>query len=178
MRTSCAQLQQRLGLTVVYVTHDQAEAMSMADQVVLLNKGRIEQARHAARLYAHRHHLRRALHRHAAMNLLRWSDASPAATVPPAGAPLARRAARVGTLGGRVRPPCAASIPGRRPDPALRRRQRNADRRTGGQHRLRRQRGAAGLGARSAHHFDRRAAQPDHATQEETTQNATQDFTR
>jgi ABC-type sugar transport system ATPase subunit len=28
---------------VVYVTHDQAEAMSMADQVVLLNKGRIEQ---------------------------------------------------------------------------------------------------------------------------------------
>ncbi|HET6600285.1 MAG TPA: TOBE domain-containing protein, partial [Burkholderiaceae bacterium] len=30
-------------LTVVYVTHDQAEAMSMADQVVLLNRGHVEQ---------------------------------------------------------------------------------------------------------------------------------------
>jgi len=53
MRTELRQLQQRLGLTVVYVTHDQAEAMSMADQVVLLNKGRIEQAATPRRLYAH-----------------------------------------------------------------------------------------------------------------------------
>src|SRR5207248_211812 len=45
-------LQQRLGLTVVYVTHDQAEAMSMADQVVLLNKGRIEQAATPRAMYA------------------------------------------------------------------------------------------------------------------------------
>jgi len=52
MRTELRQLQQRLGLTVVYVTHDQAEAMSMADQVVLLNKGRIEQAATPRRLYA------------------------------------------------------------------------------------------------------------------------------
>jgi sn-glycerol 3-phosphate transport system ATP-binding protein len=44
MRAELRELQQRLGLTVVYVTHDQAEAMSMADQVVLLNKGRVEQA--------------------------------------------------------------------------------------------------------------------------------------
>ena len=36
-------LQQKLGITMVYVTHDQTEAMSMADQVVLLNAGRIEQ---------------------------------------------------------------------------------------------------------------------------------------
>jgi len=43
MRTELRELQQRLNLTVVYVTHDQAEAMSMADQVILLNKGRIEQ---------------------------------------------------------------------------------------------------------------------------------------
>ncbi len=43
MRRELRELQQRLGLTVVYVTHDQTEAMSMADQVVLLNKGRIEQ---------------------------------------------------------------------------------------------------------------------------------------
>jgi sn-glycerol 3-phosphate transport system ATP-binding protein len=37
---------------VVYVTHDQAEAMSMADQVVLLNKGRIEQNATPRALYA------------------------------------------------------------------------------------------------------------------------------
>jgi sn-glycerol 3-phosphate transport system ATP-binding protein len=66
MRTELRQLQQRLGLTVVYVTHDQAEAMSMADQVVLLNKGRIEQAATPRELYAPAgHHLRRQLHRHA-----------------------------------------------------------------------------------------------------------------
>ena len=52
MRTELRQLQQRLGLTVVYVTHDQAEAMSMADQVVLLNRGRIEQAATPRQLYA------------------------------------------------------------------------------------------------------------------------------
>lgn len=53
MRTELRQLQQRLGLTVVYVTHDQAEAMSMADQVVLLNRGHIEQAATPRELYAH-----------------------------------------------------------------------------------------------------------------------------
>ena len=36
MRREIRELQQQLGLTVVYVTHDQTEAMSMADQVVLL----------------------------------------------------------------------------------------------------------------------------------------------
>ncbi|MGE0715812.1 MAG: ABC transporter ATP-binding protein [Alphaproteobacteria bacterium] len=44
MRREIRALQQRLGITMVYVTHDQVEAMTMADQVVLLNKGRIEQA--------------------------------------------------------------------------------------------------------------------------------------
>ena len=52
MRHELRELQQRLGLTVVYVTHDQAEAMSMADQVVLLNKGRIEQNATPRAMYA------------------------------------------------------------------------------------------------------------------------------
>src|SRR5204862_921968 len=43
MRVEIRALQQRLGMTVVYVTHDQVEAMSMADRVVLLREGRIEQ---------------------------------------------------------------------------------------------------------------------------------------
>jgi sn-glycerol 3-phosphate transport system ATP-binding protein len=51
MRHELRELQRKLGLTVVYVTHDQAEAMSMADQVVLLNKGRIEQVGSARELY-------------------------------------------------------------------------------------------------------------------------------
>ena len=37
-------LQQRLGITTVMVTHDQREAMTMSDEVVLLNEGRVEQA--------------------------------------------------------------------------------------------------------------------------------------
>ena len=52
MRLELRDLQQSLGLTVVYVTHDQTEAMSMADQVVLLNKGRIEQSAPPRALYA------------------------------------------------------------------------------------------------------------------------------
>lgn len=52
MRQELRALQQKLGLTVVYVTHDQAEAMSMADQVVLLNHGRIEQCGSPREIYA------------------------------------------------------------------------------------------------------------------------------
>jgi iron(III) transport system ATP-binding protein len=37
------QLQERLRLTLIYVTHDQTEALSLSDRIVLLNRGRIEQ---------------------------------------------------------------------------------------------------------------------------------------
>jgi sn-glycerol 3-phosphate transport system ATP-binding protein len=43
MRHELRALQLKLGLSVVYVTHDQTEAMSMADRVLLLNNGRVEQ---------------------------------------------------------------------------------------------------------------------------------------
>ena len=52
MRREIRSLQLKLGITLVYVTHDQTEAMSMADQVVLLNAGRIEQDAPPAELYA------------------------------------------------------------------------------------------------------------------------------
>src|SRR6185503_4583198 len=52
MRRELRELQRQLGLTVVYVTHDQTEAMSMADQVVLLNQGRVEQSGMPRELYA------------------------------------------------------------------------------------------------------------------------------
>ena len=52
MRVEIRGLQQRLGMTVVYVTHDQVEAMSMADRVVLVREGRIEQEGSPEELYA------------------------------------------------------------------------------------------------------------------------------
>lgn len=43
MRIEIKSIQKRLGITVLYVTHDQIEAMSMADHIILLNGGKIEQ---------------------------------------------------------------------------------------------------------------------------------------
>ncbi len=43
MRIEIKSIQKRLGITVLYVTHDQIEAMSMADHIILLNDGKIEQ---------------------------------------------------------------------------------------------------------------------------------------
>jgi len=52
MRREIRALQQKLGITMVYVTHDQTEAMSMADQVILMREGRIEQDAAPDLLYA------------------------------------------------------------------------------------------------------------------------------
>jgi multiple sugar transport system ATP-binding protein len=43
LRSEIRRLQQELGITALYVTHDQEEAMTIADQLVVLNAGRIEQ---------------------------------------------------------------------------------------------------------------------------------------
>jgi sn-glycerol 3-phosphate transport system ATP-binding protein len=51
LRREIRALQQRLGITMIYVTHDQTEAMSMADRVVLMKGGRIEQNGRPADLY-------------------------------------------------------------------------------------------------------------------------------
>ncbi|MEK7755359.1 MAG: ABC transporter ATP-binding protein [Acidobacteriota bacterium] len=52
MRIEIHSLQRRLGMTVVYVTHDQVEAMSMADQIILMRDGRIEQEGAPEELYS------------------------------------------------------------------------------------------------------------------------------
>ncbi len=52
MRREIRTLQQRLGITMIYVTHDQVEAMTMADKIVLLNAGRVEQFAPPEELYA------------------------------------------------------------------------------------------------------------------------------
>lgn len=51
MRSEIRQLQKKLGLSVLYVTHDQIEAMSMADEIILLNAGKIEQKGKPQELY-------------------------------------------------------------------------------------------------------------------------------
>jgi sn-glycerol 3-phosphate transport system ATP-binding protein len=51
MRTEIRTLQQRLGMTMVYVTHDQTEAMTMADRVVLMRDGCVEQNGSPEELY-------------------------------------------------------------------------------------------------------------------------------
>ena len=43
MRIEIARMKERLGTTMVYVTHDQVEAMTLADKIVVLNAGRVEQ---------------------------------------------------------------------------------------------------------------------------------------
>jgi iron(III) transport system ATP-binding protein len=43
LRVEIRELQRRLGITSVYVTHDQAEALVISDRIVVMNKGRIEQ---------------------------------------------------------------------------------------------------------------------------------------
>ena len=51
MRYEFAGLHQRLGTTMIYVTHDQVEAMTLADRIVVLNGGRIEQVGKPMELY-------------------------------------------------------------------------------------------------------------------------------
>jgi sn-glycerol 3-phosphate transport system ATP-binding protein len=53
LRREIRALQQRLGITMIYVTHDQTEAMSMADRIILMSGGRIEQNGTPAELYEH-----------------------------------------------------------------------------------------------------------------------------
>ncbi len=51
-RAQIAQLQRRLGVTTVYVTHDQVEAMTMGDRVAVLNSGVLQQCASPRELYA------------------------------------------------------------------------------------------------------------------------------
>jgi multiple sugar transport system ATP-binding protein len=51
MRLEIARLHQKLGTTTVYVTHDQVEAMTLADRIVVMNGGRIQQVGSPMELY-------------------------------------------------------------------------------------------------------------------------------
>jgi ABC-type sugar transport system ATPase subunit len=53
MRTEIKTLQQQLGATMVFVTHDQAEAMTMADRIAVMNGGRLQQLATPDEVYAY-----------------------------------------------------------------------------------------------------------------------------
>ena len=57
MRAEIAQLHRRLGVTFIYVTHDQAEAMTMSDRVALVMAGKILQVAPPGEIYAVPHHI-------------------------------------------------------------------------------------------------------------------------
>lgn len=51
MRTEIKKLQRKAGITALYVTHDQAEAMSLSDRIIIMNKGVIEQVGSPEEIY-------------------------------------------------------------------------------------------------------------------------------
>lgn len=51
MRSSIRKLQKSLGITTIYVTHDQEEALAISDRIAVINKGRIEQIGSAEEIY-------------------------------------------------------------------------------------------------------------------------------
>ena len=67
MRVQIKHLQRQLRITTVYVTHDQIEAMTLADRIVIMDKGAIQQVGTPDEIYSDPgQHLRRRLHRLAA----------------------------------------------------------------------------------------------------------------
>ncbi len=53
MRTEIRRIQQKLGITALYVTHDQAEAMSLSDQIIIMHQGLIAQMGTPTDIYYH-----------------------------------------------------------------------------------------------------------------------------
>lgn len=53
LRAEIKRLQKEVGVTTIFVTHDQEEALSMSDRIVVMNKGKIEQVGTPTEIYAH-----------------------------------------------------------------------------------------------------------------------------
>src|SRR5947209_11399973 len=57
MRTEISRIQQRLGTTTIYVTHDQTEAMTLGDRITVMRAGLLQQVGPPSELYAHPNNL-------------------------------------------------------------------------------------------------------------------------
>ena len=53
MRTEIRRIQQRVGITAIYVTHDQSEAMALSDQIIVMSKGVVAQMGTPQEIYYH-----------------------------------------------------------------------------------------------------------------------------
>ena len=53
MRTEIRKIQQKVGITAIYVTHDQSEAMSISDKIIIMSKGKVEQIGTPREIYYH-----------------------------------------------------------------------------------------------------------------------------
>ena len=53
MRTEIRKIQQKVGITAIYVTHDQSEAMSISDKIIIMSKGKVEQIGSPREIYYH-----------------------------------------------------------------------------------------------------------------------------
>lgn len=53
MRTEIRKIQQKVGITAIYVTHDQSEAMSISDKIIIMSKGKVEQIGTPREVYYH-----------------------------------------------------------------------------------------------------------------------------
>jgi iron(III) transport system ATP-binding protein len=53
MRTEIRKIQQQVGITAIYVTHDQSEAMSISDKIIIMSKGKVEQIGTPQEVYYH-----------------------------------------------------------------------------------------------------------------------------
>lgn len=53
MRTEIRKIQQKVGITAVYVTHDQSEAMSISDKIIIMSNGKVEQIGTPREIYYH-----------------------------------------------------------------------------------------------------------------------------
>ncbi len=98
LRTEIRRIQQTLGITSVYVTHDQSEAMALSDVVVVMNNGRVEQSGTPDEVY------RRPATRFVADFIGRANFVSGAVES------LADGAAEISRLGRRMRVPAASGV--------------------------------------------------------------------
>ena len=53
MRTEIRRIQQEVGITAIYVTHDQSEAMALSDNIIIMNKGVVAQVGTPQEIYYH-----------------------------------------------------------------------------------------------------------------------------
>ena len=53
MRTEIRRIQQEVGITAIYVTHDQSEAMALSGRIIIMNKGVVAQIGTPQEIYYH-----------------------------------------------------------------------------------------------------------------------------